>query len=90
MEDVVVAQRRDKLSEIIGRAHGKLQRVLTDAGIDPAIARMIAATRVYQLLPSTVRQQMTTAESEIVTRMVTLFKDVAKADEEGLKNIPFE
>lgn len=79
--------RRDKLTAIISRAHSRLQAVLVDAGIDPAVARVVAATRVYHLLPPTIRQQLAT---EVATRMVTLFRDVARSGEEELKAVPIE
>lgn len=79
--------RRDKLTAIISRAHSRLQAVLVDAGIDPAVARVVAATRVYHLLPPTIRQQL---ETEVATRMVTLFRDVARSGEEELKAVPIE
>lgn len=69
--------RRDKLTAIISRAHSRLQAVLVDAGIDPAVARVVAATRVYHLLPPTIR-------------LVTLFRDVARSGEEELKAVPIE
>lgn len=82
--------RRDKLMAIISRAHSRLQAVLVDAGIDPAVARVVAATRVYHLLPPTIRQQLATLETEVATRMVTLFRDVARSGEEELKAVPIE
>lgn len=89
MEDVV-ARRRDKRTQIIGIAHSKVQAILVDAGIDPAVARMIAAARIWQLLPPAIRQQVTAVESVVSTRLATLFNDVANAKDGELKDIPTE
>lgn len=83
----IITHRRDKLSDIIGEAHERLQGVLVDAGLDPAIARMIAAARVYQLLPVAVRQQLTTTETEIGIRIGLLYRDVMRGDVNEIKNI---
>lgn len=87
MQDLT-ERRRDRLTAIISHAHARLQSVLVDAGIDPAVARVVAATRVYHLLPPTIRQQLATLETEVATRMVTLFRDVARSGEEELKAVP--
>lgn len=89
MEDLS-ALRRDKLTGVIGTAHRKLQGILVESGIDPAIARMIAATRVYQLLPAAVRQQLATAETEIAARIATLYRDVMRGDAASIKELPTE
>lgn len=89
MQDLA-SLRRDKLTAIISKAHGKLQAVLVSEGIAPAVARAIAAVRVYQLLPLSIRQKMTTAETSIATRMATLFKGVSTATIEGLETIEEE
>lgn len=88
--EAVTELRRDKLTGIIGHAHRKLQAILVGAGIDPAIARMIAATRVYQLLPVAIRQQLATAELEITGRMAILFRDVMQGDVNTIKELPTE
>lgn len=88
MEDVT-ALRRDKLSAIIGEAHDRLQGVLVEAGLDPAIARMIAAARVYQLLPASVRTTMATTEAAIALRLAQLYLATRQAtDAEAIAGIP--
>lgn len=88
MEDLS-ALRRDKLTEIIGEAHERLQGVLVDAGLDPAIARMIAAARVYQLLPASVRTTMATTEAAIALRLAQLYLATQQAaDSAAIAGIP--
>ena len=88
MEDLS-ALRRDKLTEIIGEAHERLQGVLVDAGLDPAIARMIAAARVYQLLPASVRTTMATTEAAIALRLAQLYLTTQQAaDSAAIAGIP--
>lgn len=87
MEDVKTL-RRDKLTAIISHAHARLQDILVQEGVDPSIARMVAATRVYALLPENVQQAVATAEAEIAARMAVLFGEVMAADETELKGIP--
>ena len=89
MQDLT-ERKRDKLTAIISKAHSRLQGVLVEAGIDPAVARSIAATRIHQLLPPTIRQQLTAVETVIATRTITLFRDVAKAEGADLDNVPTE
>ena len=83
--------RRDKLSAIIGEAHERLQGVLVDAGLDPAIARMIAAARVYHLLPASVRTTMATTETAIALRLAQLYLATKQAADAGaIASIPIE
>lgn len=89
MEDVST-KRRDKRTKIIGIAQSKIQAILVDAGIDPAIARTITAARIWQLLPPDIRQQVTAVESVVSTRLATLFNDVANAKDGELKDVPTE
>lgn len=89
MQDLT-ERKRDKLTAIISKAHSRLQGVLVEAGIDPAVARAIAATRIHQLLPAGVRQQLTAAESAIAVRVATLAGNVMAADAKTIDAIPFE
>ena len=84
----ITALRRDKLTAIIGTAHAKLARVVIDAGVDPAIARMVAAARVYHMLPPAIRAAMSVVESEVAERFGVLFRDVSNAGIEELKKMP--
>lgn len=83
--------RKERIGEIIERAHSQLQWVLTEAGIGSETARRIAATRLFYVLPMPIRSVMAEAETAIVERLALLFSEVEQAErEEDVKGVPLE
>lgn len=93
MSDVTI-ERSAKMAAVIERAHAKMQAILTDAGIEPVIARSVAAERiasaVVAALPTPHRLRFIETETAMTARMAILIRDISRADLPGLDSIPLE
>lgn len=93
MQDLTT-RRRDKLTAIIERGRNRIQEALTDGGIDPAVARSIAAARMAAIavaaLPTALRTQIETLEAQLSARVATLVRDARKASAEEIADVPIE
>lgn len=83
--------RRDKLSAIIERGNDRIQQIITGAGIDPGIARAVAAAImvpiIRQALPVAARVALAEAESALSARMTALSREVYRATEKEIESI---
>lgn len=86
--------RRDKLSAIIEHGQNRIQRVITGAGIDSGIARVVAATIIApiirQALPASARAALAEAEAVVLNRTTVLCRSVYQAKEDELDQLPDE